>query len=170
MKLLFKNVTKYDSKAYNKFVNFHNKKYNDSYFFITVFMCLLFLYCCILNFKSKNTILGLGFIKTLLIFLFCRFYLPVRRYKKTSKRYENNQKSLYTFSFYQHFFKIDNEKFYYLRLYKVIESDDYFYLYFNNNYAALVSKNGFKFGNTQDFSNFIKKKCLLKYRKNIGKQ
>jgi len=51
----------------------------------------------------------------------------------------------------------------------VLIFDDYFYLYFNEDYAALVSKNGFKLGDSKDFSKFIKKKCLLKYQRNSEK-
>ena len=54
-------------------------------------------------------------------------------------------------------------------LYKVIETNDYFYLYFNEDYAALVSKNGFKLGDSKEFSKFIKKKCFLKYQRNSEK-
>ncbi len=169
MKILFKNVTRYDSKSYNKFVKFHNEKYSDKYFFVTIVFCILLLYCSILNLKNKNIMLGLCFIAVILIFIFVRFYLPIRRYKNTSKKYENNQKTLYTFSFYQYFFKIDNQRKYYLELYKVIETNDYFYLYFNEDYAALVSKNGFKLGDSKEFSKFIKKKCFLKYQRNSEK-
>ena len=42
---------------------------------------------------------------------------------------------------------------------------DYFYLYINPDYAMLVNKNSFEIGTLDDFRKFIKKKCLLKYRK-----
>ena len=32
-----------------------------------------------------------------------------------------------------------------------------------------VSKNGFKLGDSKEFSKFIKKKCLLKYQRNSEK-
>ena len=169
MELLFKNVTRYDSKAYNKFVKFHNEKYNDNYFFLTIVLSLLLLYCFILNIQSKNFIVGLIFILSLIGFIVYRFYIPVRKYKNNSKEFENDKKILYTFYFYNHYFKIDNEKMYYIKLYKVLETNDYYYLYFNKEYAALVSKKGFKIGNSKDFSKFIKKKCFLKYRCNMSK-
>ena len=52
-----------------------------------------------------------------------------------------------------------------LKLYKVFETKDYFYLYINPDYAMLVNKNSFEIGTSDDFRKFIKKKCLLKYRK-----
>ena len=52
-----------------------------------------------------------------------------------------------------------------MKLHKVFETKEYFYLYVNEDTAFLVSKNGFKLGNSNDFSEFIKKKCLLKYSK-----
>ena len=54
--------------------------------------------------------LGLCFIAVILIFIFVRFYLPIKRYKNTSKKYENNQKTLYTFSFYQYFLDLQSYK------------------------------------------------------------
>ena len=47
-----------------------------------------------------------------------------------------------------------------MRLFKVFETKDYFYLYIDDENAVLVSKNGFKLGTAEEFSEFIKKKCL----------
>ena len=44
MKPLFKNTTKYNSKNYNEFINFHSKKFNFSYNAYTLIMCILLLY------------------------------------------------------------------------------------------------------------------------------
>ena len=61
--------------------------------------------------------------------------------------------------------EIENTKIYYFKLYKVFETQDYFYLYLDEDTAFLVSKSGFKIGTPKDFSEFIKKKCIFKYSK-----
>ena len=63
------------------------------------------------------------------------------------------------------YFKIEKKVYPYLKLYKVFETQDYFYLYIDEEHAALVNKKGFKIGNVEAFTDFIKKKCLFKYSK-----
>ena len=163
--ILFKNTTKYNSKNYNQFIEFHNKKYALSNNFYTIIMTILLIYCIILNIKKSNIPFIFLFIALLVGFLLCRIYFPIKRYQKTQKKLSNIKEVGYTFSFYNLYFLLDEKVIYYFKLYKVFETKDYFYLYLNPDYAMLVSKNGFKIGTAEDFSNFIKKKCLLKYRK-----
>ncbi len=163
--ILFKNVTKYNSKNYNQFIEFHNKKYSFSNNFYTVIMTILLIYCIILNIKKQNVPFIFLFIALLIGFLLWRIYFPMKRYQKTHKKLSNIKEACYTFSFYYFYFLLDKKVIYYFKLYKVFETKDYFYLYINPDYAMLVSKSGFELGSAEDFSTFIKKKCLFKYRK-----
>ena len=52
--ILFKNTTKYNSKNYNQFIEFHNKKYAFSNNFYIIIMTILLIYCIILNIKNSN--------------------------------------------------------------------------------------------------------------------
>ena len=165
MKPLFKNITIYNSKNYQQFVEFHNKKYSFSYNAYTGIMTSLLFYCVILNIVQKNLLFMLMFLALLIIFLFFRIYLPIKKYKDTQKQYSKNEESSFTFSFYKYYFTLNNKTFYYFKLYKVFETEDYFYLYVDEENAALVNKNGFKIGTSEQFTDFIKKKCLLKYSK-----
>lgn len=165
MKPLFKNVTKYNSKNYNQFIEFHSKKYSFSHDFYTLIMSILLIYCIILNIKQKSLPFILLFSCILIIFLLLRLYIPMRRYQDTKKKYSKNRESCFTFSFYNFYFTINKNTFYYFKLYKVYETKDYFYLYIDDENAAMISKNGFKVGTAEEFSKFIKKKCLLKYSK-----
>ena len=165
MKPLFKNVTRYTQKNYQQFVRFHNNKFNARYMLYTFIMSLLILYCVILNVLQKNIWFVLIFILILLGFLFIRICIPSIRYKKACNQYKNGKSDTFAFTFYNHFFTIGKIRYYYFKLHKVYETKDYFYLYFDEDNAALVSKNGFKLGKPNDFSDFIKKKCLLKYSK-----
>ena len=130
-------------------------------------MTILLVYCVILNIVQKNIKFVFMFLALLIVFLLFRLYIPMRKYKKTQKQYSKNQENTFTFSFYKHYFTLNKTTFYYFKLYKVFETKDYFYLYINNENAAMVSKNGFKVGTVEKFSKFIKKKCLLKYSKQV---
>lgn len=165
MKPLFENVTKYDNKNYKKFLEFHSKKYSFSYNFYTITMVLLLIYCVIFNIIQKNLPIFLLFFVLLIIFLFIRIYWPIKRYQKTKKQIAQNKKNNFIFSFYNFYFTLNETTHYYFKLYKVFETKDYFYLYVNEDNAAMVNKNGFNLGTPDEFSKFIKRKCLLKYSK-----
>jgi len=163
MKPLFKNTTIYNSKNYNQFVKFHEKKFSFSYNAYNIVMFILLSYCIILNIIEKNILFVLLFLALLLFLFFIRIYLPIKRYEKTRKKYSKNKENSFTFSFYKFYFTLQSKTFYYFKLYKVFETKDYFYLYVNDENAILISKKGFEIGTAEQFSEFIKKKCLFKY-------
>lgn len=168
MKPIFKNVTKYSNKSYKEFVNFHNKKYGATYTFFTVLFTILLLYCLILSIKEKQIHMVLIFILTIVFLLFWRIYMPLDKYRKELNNNSKKGKSeVFVFRFFDKYFKINKSKIYYFRLYKVFETEKFFYLYLNKEYAAVVNKTGFEIGNVNDFSEFIKKKCMLRYSKEI---
>ena len=165
MKPLFKNTTIYNSKNYNQFIQFHGQKFNFSYNSYTLVMLILMLYCLILNILEKNILFILLFLVMLILTILFRMYIPLKRYQKTKKQYAKNKQSSYSFSFYNFHFTVGKRAILYFKLYKVFETKDYFYLYIDKENAILVSKTGFKLGTSEEFSDFIKKKCLLKYKK-----
>lgn len=167
MKPLFKNISIYNSKNYNQFVKFHNKKFSFSYNMYTITMFVLLIYCMILNIVQRKFLLILLFLGLIILWLLLRIYLPSQRYKKTKKQYAKNKESKVSFSFYKFNFTIEKKSFYYFNLYKVFETKDCFYLYINEEHAAIVNKNSFEIGTAEEFSEFIKKKCLFKYRKQV---
>lgn len=163
--ILFKNVTRYNTKNYNEFIEFHNKKYTFSNNFYTIIMTILLVYCLVLNIKQKSLPLILLFTVLLIGFLLWRIYFPIKRYQKTQKNLTKTKSTSFTFSFYNLYFQLDQKTIYYFKLYKVFETKEYFYLYINPDYAMLVSKKGFEIGTAEEFSKFIQKKCFFKYRK-----
>lgn len=167
MNPLFKNETKYNKKNYEEFVKFHAKKFSFSYNLYNIVMIILLILCVITSIKEKQFILLILFIALLLLFLLFRLYLPYKRQEKNENLYKKNKETLCNYSFYKLYFVVNNHTFYYFKLYKIYETEDYFYLYLNDDYATLVSKSGFTLGNVDDFRSFIKKNCLLKYRKSI---
>ena len=165
MKPLFKNTTIYNSKNYNQFVKFHGKKFSFSYNTYNIIMSLLLIYCIITNIIQKNILLILLFLALLIIWFLFRIYWPMKKYEKTQNKYSKNKQSTVTLSFYKFYFVIEDKTIYYFKLYKIFETKDYFYLYINEQNAILVSKTGFEIGTSEEFSKFIKKKCLFKYSK-----
>lgn len=163
-KAIFKNVTIYNNKNYAQFLKFHNDRYESSYNFYTIIMSILIGYCVIINIKSKNILSTLLFLLLLLGFVLLRFYLPIRRLKKTKENIKNTSTSTHKFLFYDYYLKVDKQIVYYFKLYKVFETQNYFYLYVNQDYALMVDKKGFQIGTVNEFRNFIKKKCLFKYK------
>ena len=74
----------------------------------------------------------------------------------------------FTFSFYNTYFKVFTKReysvIYYRELYKIFETDTFFYLYLDNRHSLLLDKSGFKKGTPITFRDFIKKKCPFKYK------
>ena len=165
MKPLFKNITIYNSKNYNQFIEFHGRKFSFSYNSYNIIMLILLLYCLILNIIEKNILFVFLFLALLALLILFRIYLPIKKYEKTKSKYDKNEENSFTFSFYKFCFTIGEKTFYYFKLYKVFETKDYFYLYIDDENAILLDKCGFKIGTAEEFGEFIKKKCLLKYSK-----
>ena len=167
MKPLFKNITIYNSKNYNQFIKFHGDKFNFSYNAYTLVMLVLILYCVILNIIELNIPLMLLFLAMFAFIILFRIYIPGNRYQKTKKKFAENKQTSITFDFFKFYFKIEQKVYPYLMLYKVFETKAYFYLYIDEENAVLVNKNGFKLGTAEEFTDFIKKKCLFKYSKQV---
>ena len=164
MKPLFKNITKYNTQNYQQFLEFHNQKFSFSYNFYTITMLLLLIFCVILNIIEKNIVYILFFIGLVLLFLLFRLYFPLKRHEKTQKQFNENKETICNYSFYKWYFILNEKTYYYFKLYKVFETQHYFYLYINDENAALVNKKGFEIGTMEEFRQFIKKRCLFKYR------
>ena len=46
----------------------------------------------------------------------------------------------------------------------MVETNEYYYIYLNREYAFIMSKIGFEKGNNIEFSEFMKKKIFTKYK------
>lgn len=169
MKLLFKNKTKYTKQVYKEFVEFHNDKYHLSYFLFNICIVFLVLFCIILQLKYKYYNLAIIFCIVLTVFALWRFFHPISVVKKEIKSDKIQNEKEFTFKFYDKYFKIkdklqmDTIKYY--KLYKVYETNTFFYLYIDRTHAFLLNKDNFITGNPIDFSKFIKKKCWYCFKK-----
>ncbi len=163
MKILFKNITTYSEKNYKKFLKFHNKKFNSYYTFTTIITLILILYCIIVTIQYKNLKLFMLFFILLICYFIYSFFYPIKKIQKELKSDTICNSETFTFVFYKYYFKIignkQHIKFPYFKLYKVFETKDFFYLYSNKNHSFALNKNGFKIGNSKNFSKFIRTKC-----------
>ncbi len=169
MKILFKNNTKYTKERYNDFIEFHKNKYGKKVLIKIILTLICLLYIVVFNIINRNW-------KIILLLLVIGLVLYVLNNTKQEKQSSNNRKITkkqkeFTFYFYQKYIKIKCgrkfDRLKYFELHKVFETKEYFFLYTDEKHSLILSKDGFEIGKATDFTNFIKKKCLLKYKKEI---
>lgn len=169
MKLLFKNRTQYTKKAYQTYLEFHQKKYGTTYRFYTICITLLIFFCLAMQIKFHYYGLSIFLMIALTCFLLWRFFHPIAEIKKEWHSNKIQKEKEFSFRFYEKYFQIvdtiNTSKMSYWKLKHVFETDHFFYLYLDKNHAFLLAKEGFVIGNEKDFSTFIKRKCRLIYRK-----
>lgn len=118
----------------------------------------------------KNRYYGLAiiFCACLTSFLLYRYFHPIEEVKKDYHSDKITKEHIFTFSFYNNYLKVYTKKNYsivsYRELYKIFETDTFFYLYLDNRHSLLLDKSGFKKGSPSDFRDFMKKKCPFKYK------
>ena len=163
MKILFKNITKYDKENTENFIEFHQNKYGKKELVkkILIGICVLYLiFFNLIKFSWKSLwlliVLGLG--------IFC-----ISKYandKKEEKKKKQNNKE-FIFSFYERYIKIKYkrqfERMIYLEIKRIHETEKNFFLYIDDKRSLILDKDGFSIGTSKEFSEFIKRKCLFKY-------
>lgn len=167
MEILFKNKTKYTKTVYQKYLQFHQNKYGNKYKFTTGTTILLICFCIIANLKYLNFYTSFLLIIALIAFCFYKFFYPIKKVKKEFKTEKFEQEKEFCFTFYEKFFIIDtgknSQQLKYWSLYKIHETEDFFYLYINKDHAFLLNKNSFTIGDTSKFLKFLKKKTWYKF-------
>lgn len=169
MKVLFKNTTQYTKTTYDKFLAFHSKKYHFSYTAYTALVVAFILLSLILQVKVHNFTLAIVLCCGLTTFVLWRFFRPISDVSKEYKSEKIQKEKQFTFIFFHNFFTIEDEKEFskikYYQLYKVFETESFFYLYIDKTHSFLVDKSKFKENNPSAFSDFIKRKCWWCYKK-----
>ena len=127
----------------------------------------LILFCLILQIKYYNINIAILFCFGLTFFILWRLLHPISEISKEYKSEKIQKKKEYNFKFYDKYFTINdgnnifNIK--YFKLYKIFETNDFFYFYIDKNHAFLIDKKTFKNNATSSFSSFIQKKCWWKF-------
>ena len=167
LKVLFKNTTKYNKKVYEEYLQFHSKKYKFSYILYTATIIALFLFCLISQVAYHNFTLAITFCIFISCFFLWRFLHPIAEVRKEFNSKKIQEEKEFSFIFYEKNFKIrDKLQFEVIRysfIRKVFETPTFFYLYIDKTHAYLLSKDSFSIGSADEFSNFIHKKCWLKF-------
>ena len=169
MNLLFKNRTKYTKQCYQKFLEFHNKKFGISSNLYTLLIVALIAFCFVLQLNYGNKKVASMLILVFIAFISWRIFHPVKEIQDEINSPKISQESTFVLCFYKNYFTVSDgnqmNKCYYWKLYKVFESDEFFYLYLDRKYAFIINKSGFSDNKIEDFTIFLKKKCIFKYKK-----
>lgn len=167
MKILFKNITKYDKENRNNFITFHTNKYGKKELLKYALIGICVIYILIFNLINKNWFFILGF-AVLGIILYILNTKKSYKNKKQKKRIKQ-----YTFYFYEKYIKIKYrrqfERMRYFEVKKIFETEENFFLYTDENHSIILDKEGFEIGTPKEFSEFIKRKCPFKYRNEKNK-
>ena len=170
MKVLFKNTTKYTEEQYWKFLKFHDSKFGIQYRILTIIVSIIILYMVAANIIAKNmTVVYILFI--VFVGFLCYRYFSQKKIVKDEIKGESLQKQKeYTFTFYEDKIHIHDDKeeqyIQYNQIYKVFETNEYFYMYIDKTHSLMLSKSGFVVGNSEDFAVFMKEKYALKFKAN----
>lgn len=168
MNLLFKNVTKYSKTIYDDFLKFHTKKFSFRYHLFSLAISMIFLFFIMLHISYHHYGLAIIFCACLTSFILWRYFHPIEEVQEDYNSDKVTKEYAFTFSFYNKYFKVYSKRQYsvihYADLYKIFETDTFFYLYLDSRHSLLLNKSGFKKGTPIEFRNFIKKKCPFKYK------
>ncbi len=170
LKVLFKNTTKYSENVYTEFLEFHKNKFHISYTFYTAIVLIALFYCISMQVIYHNYTLAIFLCIILSAFFLWRFLHPIKEVKRDFNSPQIQKQKVFSFLFFDNSFKIRNNIRYeiikYSSLYRMFETDNYFYFYIDKSHSYIISKSGFTKGSASDFSNFIRKKFWWKYKNN----
>ena len=171
MEELFENKTKYSEKLYNIFVQAYreeNAAYERGYI---IFNLSFFGLCMIFAFIEKEILLGVAIFVGLLIYLWFKIIRPAIREQKQRKSPMLSGNYVNTYKFYKNYFDVENPdgkaRIMYMKIFRMVETKEYYYIYLSREYAFIISKIGFTKGNNLDFATFMKKKLFTKYKNRI---
>ncbi len=172
MEKLFENKTKYSQKEYDIFIESYIKEYAISDNIYIFFYIAFFGICMIFAFIEKEIILGILLLMGLIVYLWFKIIRPNYLVEQTKKSHKVSGNFINKYEFYKNHFNVENPdgkaQIFYFKLYRVVETKSYFYIYISRQYAFIVSKLGFTQGKSEDFSSFIKKKLFTKYKNRMN--
>lgn len=164
LKVLFKNKTSYSKEVYDKFLEFHRNKYGFRYRLYNIIIIGIILACIVYLVSYKLYSTAIVFCIIFVIFITCRFLKPLSDVDKEYKSDKIRNSTTYTFTFYDKYFTIKDGKAYskvkYYKLYRIFNTEKYYYLYIDKTHAFLIDKSGFINGNPNEFYKFVKTRKL----------
>ncbi len=171
MEELFQNKTKYTEKEYKLFLESYKEEYALSDILYIIFYIAFFIFFFIVGIVSKEYLVSVAMFICLIIYIWFKFFRTKKKIEKEKESPKIKEAYITTFKFYKRFFRVQNKdgkaQVWYLKMYKVVETDTHFYIYISRDYAFIISKKGFINSTSREFGEFIKKKAWGKYKKQI---
>ena len=171
MEKLYENKTKYTDKEYNAFLKSYKEEFSKSDILYMLFNIFFFGMCMLFAFKEDEKVLGITLLIGILAYIWFKIIRPMKSVKKDQKSHKVSGHFINNYEFYKNYFKVENSEgktqIAYFKLYRVVETKAYYYIYISREYAFIVSKLGFTKGNPEEFSKFIKTKVFTKYKNRI---
>lgn len=168
MDLLFRNTTQYTKQLYLSFLDFHKLKFGAKYQLYNIFIIIILISFIIMQLSYKLFVPAITLLVILVCFILYRYTFSSSKISKELKSKKISEGRDITFNFYDHHFEVSNEsnisKLNYRHIYRIFETDKFFYIYIDKNYALILRKDGFSIGNSIEFSDFLKRKCFTKFK------
>lgn len=170
MESLFENKTKCTDKEYEKYLKTYQKEYAVTERIYTISYLIFFIFCAIYAIKGKEIILSIGLVIAVIISIWYKFIRPYKLLQKAQNK-TTMEEYICEYKFYKNNFIVSapegSTTIFYFKLYKVIETETNFYIFISKENGFIVSKEGFTKGKVEEFSNYISKKVMLKYKNRI---
>lgn len=168
MKILFENTTKYNTKIYDEFIKFHSNKFRFRYNSYTLIISVALLFLIATHIKHYNYNISIVLCIILTIFVLWRIFNPILKVQKEYNSDKIQKETKHTFKFYEDKFSVEDKKQIatskYSKIYKIFETENFFYIYVDITHSLVLEKEKFVIGTSDEFSTFIKKKCWFKYK------
>ncbi len=165
---LYKNKTKYTQKEYEIFLKSYKKEYAFTDSLSIIFNFVFWGGCMVLAFAQKEWLPAIGILIGLIVYIWYKFIRPATKQQEILNGPRMSGKFVNSYTFYQNYFDVENPegnaKIYYMKIYKMVEAKEYYYIYLTKELAYIVSKIGFTKGNSDEFSVFMKKKLFRRYK------
>ena len=141
LKILFKNVTKYDEEIYTNFLKFHQKTFGFKYSLYTAIVIGGLLILVAMQLKLHNMDLAIILCFAIIGFFLWRYLHPASEVTKEFNSEKIQDKKEFIFIFYEKIIKIrENDKLQtyvikYSELYRVYQTEDFIYLYTDSRHS-----------------------------------
>ena len=171
MKILFKNVTKYSEENYNQFLDFHASKFGLKNLLYFIFVTLFLLWFIYLEIKENAFFFAFIIFLGLILFYFFYYFKPQKEAQKSYNSPQIQEEESFSFIFYEHEFKITSLKekksviVVYNELYKIFDTENFFYFYLDDTHSYIIDKKSFVKGNSNEVSEYFKRHYFFKYKK-----
>ena len=170
MNPIFTNTTKYSKSIYKIFLEFHSKTFILPFLLNTLPVIGIILFIIFLHFSNYILPSAIFLSIFLLIYVLYKFLKPIKEVKKDFKSSIIKEEDSFKFEFYDKYFTISNcktthkkDKFFYCNLFKIFETNSFFYLYIDDSHSFILDKSNFSI-NTTEITKFFNTKKKVTHK------